>query len=515
MIVQPQDLHGDLTETADVCVIGSGAGGAVFADEMSLAGHSVVVLEEGPHYTSADFTQRSDEMMAKLYGERGWAATEDLSVNLLFAKCVGGSTVVHWADSFRTPPDRLDDWTREFRLRGKSVEELNPHFEKVERAINVAPATPDLFNNNNWLLKKGAEALGWQGEVVTQARKGCIGCGFAMEGCAYDSKQSMLVTRIPKMSDRGVKVFASCRAEHLLVEPDGSGRKAAGVTARFIDPQTGARGHELRVKSKLVALAAGGVGSPVFLLRNGVANSSGEVGRNFYTNPGSMVFALFDEEVLMYRKIPAAYGIHQFRQVRETRAREYVEGGYLILPNQLQPAVAAACLPGVGDLHRRYMQNFERVGGTYAIFDDENPGQIFLDGDKDPIFRYTLRGRDKAKTRDFLKKSALLMLAAGAREVLVPSHPPMLIRGRNEVSQIDSLALKPGEIILAAPHMLGTCRRGEDRSRSVVDSYGESHDIRNLWIVDGSSLPGSVSVDPSITIMAFASQSAEVAASRL
>ena len=211
----------------------------------------------------------------------------------------------------------------------------------------------------------------------------------------------------------------------------------------------------------------------------------------------------------MYRKIPAAYGIRQFRQVRVNERGEYVEGGYLLLPNQLQPAVAAAVLPGFGDLHRRYMENFPRVGGTYAILDDENTGEVVLDGNGNPIFRYRVRGRDKLKTRDFLKKSAQVMLAAGAKEILIPSMPPLLLRDPREIARIDTLGLKSGTMVFAGPHLLGTCQRGEDPQHTVVDSYGESHEIKGLFVVDGSSLPGSVSVDPSLTIMAFASQTAE------
>jgi choline dehydrogenase-like flavoprotein len=505
VIIRPEDVRHDLEEDADVCVIGSGAGGAVFAHAMVEAGRSVVVLEAGPYYTRADFDQRSDHMLARLYGERGWATSEDLSVNILYAQCLGGTTVVYWADSFRTPPDRLERWTREFRLRGKTPEELAPHFEKIEKAIHVVPAAPELFNNNNLLLKKGAEALGWQGETVTQARQGCVGCGFAMEGCAYDAKQSMLVTLIPRASDKGAKIFTSCPAQRLEVEHG----RAAGVSARFRDPRTKVPLHRLRVRSRVTVLAAGGVGSPLLLLQNAVANRNGQVGKNFFTNPGAMVFALFGSEVLMYRKIPAAYGVMQFRQVRENERGEYLEGGYLLLPNQLQPAVAAAMLPGFGSLHRHYIENFPRLGGTYAILDDENPGEIMLDEAGDPVFRYVLRGRDRLKTKDFLKKSARVLLAAGATEVLIPSQPLLLVHDERGLHAIDSLSVAPGTLPLAGPHLLGTCRRGEDPAASVVNSYGESHEVKNLWVVDGSSLPGSVSVDPSLTIMAFASQSAD------
>lgn len=506
MITEGKAVSRDLAVSCDAVIIGSGAGGAVMAAELAAAGRKVVILEEGGYYTRADFSQREDDMFAKIEGGRGFDVTEDLSVNLSYAKCVGGTTVHYWADSYRTPPDRLAQWETDFGIEGFSREELDPIWDRLEKRLSVQPAPDYMVNENARLVEKGAAALGWEVHRTPQAREGCTTSGYCMSGCAYDAKKSMLVTCIPDALEHGADLFADCRATAIEVE----GGRAVGVRAEFLDRKTKARRAELRVRARVVILAAGGFGSPVLLLRNRLANSSGQVGKNFYLNPGASVFAFFDHDVRMYRNIPAAVTLSRFRRPRFDEHGRYVEGGYLLMPNGvLHPGTLSALLPGFGKSWRRDIDRLGQLAGTYCILDDENAGEIVLDGQR-PVYRYRLRGRDVAKTRDFLRKSAQIFLAAGAREVVIPDGRGMRIRDPAQIeSAVANADLRPASIILAGPHPLGTCRMHADPARGVVKSTCETHDVRNLYVCDASVVPTSVSVDPSFTIMAFAARTAQ------
>lgn len=510
MMIEGKNISRDLLEETDVCVIGSGAGGAITACELAEAGHRVILVEEGGYYPSETFDQHQDDMFARIQGGRGWDASRDMSISLTYSKCVGGTTVHYWADSFRIPEDRLEMWQRKFGVKFSS-ESLRPVYEKVEKAINVEPAAEYMFNENNKKIRKGVEALGWKGEVVTQARKECMACGFCYEGCHYLRKQSMLVTYIPRAEQFGARIFSDARVDHLLVENG----KAVGVVAQVLDRATKRARHTVRIRAKVVVLAAGGLGSPQILLKSRIANSSGQVGKNFYINPGAMAWALFDEDINAYTAIPSAYAVKQFRRVVMDQKGNYVEGGYLILPNGLHPGVFAALMPGFGATHRKFMDNLNRYGGTFSILDDEDSGRISLDRQGRPVFDYTVSERDKKKIRDFLKKSSLILLAAGAREVLIPDSAKTIIRDPSEFWKIDRMDFSPGSTIFAGPHPMGTCRMGANPETSVVNPYGESHEVQNLFIADASIFPTSVSVDPSLTIMAFATEIAHYISRRL
>lgn len=507
MIIHGKDVTGDRVEQADVVIIGSGAGGGTMANELTAAGLSVVVLEEGGHFTKSDFHQREDEAFGRMYGGRGLATTQDQSVNVLWGKLVGGTTVFYWADSFRTPDDRLHLWMERHGLRECDPATMKPYFDHVEKLVNVQIPPDRLVNENNRLLAEGARKLGWEVSKVPGARKGgeCTGCGHAMQGCSYDAKQSQLVTNIPRALSRGAKLYADCRAERVLVEAG----KAAGVAASVMDRATGQPKATLTVKAKVVVLAAGGVGSPVFLLRAGQANSSGMVGKNLYLNPSPMTFSRFDHPVRMWESVPATWHVDRFRRARYDASGKLVEGGYLLMANNLQPGAAAAVLPGFGAQHRAWMEAYEYLAGTYAILDDEHPGELVLDEVNKPVFKYSVRDNDLLKCRDFLKKSAQVMLAAGAKEVLIPDAKATVIRSEAELeTTIAEVDLRPGSILYAAPHPMGTCRMGEDPRTSVVNSRCESHDLPNLFLADASIFPTSISVDPSISIMAFAAKTA-------
>ncbi len=497
-ILSGGDLRRDRRETVDVCVIGSGPGGATVAKELAAAGRSVLVLERGGHYDPLrDFDQREDDMVARLYGGRGITTSEDTTLNLQYGNCVGGASVQYWADSYRTPPDRLEHWAKTYGVEAHSAEDLAPHFDQIERDLHIEPAPPHLRNRNNELFKKGLETLGWEGHPVPQARKNCASSGYCMQGCTYSAKQSMLVTYIPAAVASGARIFADCEAVGVVTE-DG---RATGVEARVIDRATlRPTGVKVRVRARAVVAAAGGYGSAVLLLRSKIVNRSGLIGKNLYVNPCSFVFALFDEDVIIWRNIPAGWGSKQFRLPRRDGVR-YAEGGFLLMPNQLGPSAMAAMLPGFGKDHRALMDQYHRIGGTISWIDDEWPGEIRVDREGNPRYHFAVRQDDRDKLRDSMKKGCLVMFAAGARRCLLPDGT--LIRDETEIKKIDALALGPGNMIFPAPHPAGTCRMGENPDTSVVNSHNECHAVKNLFVCDPSVFPTAVSVDPSETILAF------------
>jgi choline dehydrogenase-like flavoprotein len=486
-------------ETCDVCVVGSGCGGATIARLLAEAGRRVIVLERGGAYTREDFDQREDDMLAKVDGGRALEASDDLSVQLTFGNNVGGASVHYWADSYRTPPDRLRLWQEKYGLEGHDLATLTPHFEWIERELSVQPATPEMWNRINHLLARGAKALGWEGRPVPQARVGCRRSGFCMQGCAYDAKQSQLVTNVPKAIAAGAQVFADCAAWTL----ERSGARVDALVARVLDRGTGRpSGATVRVRAKAFVLAGGGYGTPVILLRNGFKSSLPAVGEHTYCNPCPMVHAVFDEEIIQYRNIPAAFGVEHFR-LATLQGDRYVEGGYLLMANQLQPGTLAAVLPGIGAAHRALMRSLNRLGGTIAWIDDVDEGSVRLDDDR-PRYRVPIDGGNGLRIRDALKKQAQLLLTVGAKEVLFGDLRDTRLQPHGDLdAAVASLDLGPGRIVLAAPHPAGGARMGKDPKTSVVGMDHRVHGTDNLFVADPSVFPTAPSVDPSVTIMAF------------
>jgi choline dehydrogenase-like flavoprotein len=510
-VIEGVDIRSDRREECDVLVIGSGVGGASVAMRLAEAGRRVVILERGGYYSGildpfeptqmgrGTLNQREDDMIARIDGGRGLRTTDDGNVNLTYGNCVGGATVHYWADSYRTPPDRLELWEREFGLVGYSEQELLPYFQQFEADLNVHPAGDDYFNGCNLLFKRGVDALGWHSRRVPQARKGCARSGYCMQGCSYNAKQSMLITYLPRAARAGALIYADCRVSHITTDKG----RASGAVAEVLDRAAGRPGgRKLEVRAKVVVLAAGGYGSAPAWLRSKLPNGSGQVGRNLGCNPCAMVFGLFDEEVVMWRNIPAAYGCEEWRERRQAGGR-YTEGGYLLMPNQLGPALLSVVLPGFGADHRRLMQAMPYLGGTIAWIDDVETGSIRVDERGHARYQMPIVGTNTLMLRDSMKKGALALLAAGAREVFLPDAAKTAIRDERDLARIDALELGPGAMAFAAPHPAGALRMGPDPARAVVACTGEAHEVPGLYVADPSVLPTVVSVDPSETIGAF------------
>ncbi|MCP5059046.1 MAG: GMC family oxidoreductase [bacterium] len=500
MIVSLAERGADLVETADVCVIGSGAGGAVAAAELAEGGRSVVVLEQGPHWSARDFNQREDEMLPKLFEEGGMRQTQDGAVQILQGRSVGGSTVHNLCYCFRTPDAILRMWREDHGLSELTPEALEPSFARVEKGLGVVQIREDEVNELNRIVRRGAEKLGYSGFVTKHNRKGCVQSGYCLLGCSYDAKQSMLVTYVPRADAAGARIYTDARVERIETE----GGRVKRVLGHAIGPGGTHRGS-IEIRAKAVVLAAGAVNSPDLLLRSGLAGSGGQVGENLHLHPSVIATGIFDEEIHAYRGIPQSYYIDEFIDLeRDPRS------GVILMPIIEFPGMTAATTPGFGRAHSAMMRDYAKTAGLLVLLHDQTSGRV-RSGDSlsKPAIDYVLEERDAEQIAQGLLHCAEVLFAAGARQVLLPYKPePLMLERGDDLTEITRRGARHGQLVTAATHPQSTCRMGADPSSSVVGPFGECHEVEGLFVADMSVFPTSLGAPPQITTAMFGDRTA-------
>lgn len=498
--------YGDLADpralTAEVCVIGSGCGGATVADRLAAMGHDVILLERGGYYPEHTWDQDELNMNAKLSADRSLHTSKDGGTLLLSGNNVGGASVHYWADSYRTPEDRLRLWADEYGVAGHGAGDLAPAWEELTETHNVHPATEEFHNRMNQLLREGAGRLGWEGHPVPQARKNCVKSGHCMQGCIYRAKQSQLVTHIPRALERGARLYADVEARRLRIA-DG---RVTGLTAEVIHrPSNRPSGVTLDIRAECVVVAAGGYNSAPLLMRNGLRDRLPMLGRNFGMNPTIIMHGLYDEDIVLWRNIPAAFAVEEFRLARFDADGRYREGGYLLMANQVQPGLLGSMLPLIGGELGEWMGQMKRIGGTIGWIDDpaHELGGLQLNSDGSTRVDYPYGPDTRAILRDLLVKQAEVQFAAGARRLAVAGSTGPILRDPDDIALIADIDIRAGGLMMAAPHPSGGCIMGRTPKDSVTDSTHRVHGFDNLFVADSSVFPTPVSVDPSFTIMAF------------
>ncbi len=497
-VIQAKDQkQSTVSETTDVVIIGSGAGGAVVAYELANTGKKVVLLEAGPYVPSAEFNELYSAMFERLYVDGGGQVNSDGDINILQGRCLGGSTVVNATIALRTPPWILDGWKTQHGVEGMSPADLAPVFDRVEKRLYVHVNTPSEINRNSQLMQKGCEALGWSVKPVPRNIHNCALTGYCMAGCRYDRKQSMLVTYIPWAIEKGAKVYTDTEVERI----ESDGKRATGVSAVIRDPKTREVVSRLNVKAKMVVLSAGAIQSPLVLLRSGIANSSDQVGRNFACHPSVNIVGVFDEEVRAWEG--ALCGVYSDEFDHEEK------GGFLLEGGAGDPYLFAQGLPGVGNELTELSKKINHMTSLLELVHDRNVGRVSLkDGEKH--IEYRIEAHDKARIRKAVKSGAQVWFAAGAKQVVLPSLKPIVLNGEKELGLVDAMPMEPADLRITSYHPQGTCRMGGDRTKAVVNSRGQSHDLPNLVVADASVIPSSVMVNTQITTYTIASHFADL-----
>ncbi len=506
MITKLLERGGTFEAQADVCVIGTGAGGAVAAAELAEGGLDVVVLEQGHHWTRREFTQREHEMLPRLFEEAGMRQTVDGSLLVLQGRNVGGSTVHNLCYAFRAPDPILRLWRDEHGLDDLTPEALAPSFDRVERTLRVKQILESEVNALNRIVRAGAEKLGYSGFVTRHNRHECVGSGYCILGCSYDAKQSMLITYVPKADAAGARIFANARAERIELQ-EGRARRVRG---QIVDHDGTPRGT-IDVRARVIVLAAGAIASPDLLLRSGLANRSGEVGKNLHLHPSVLAAGFFDEPVHPYRGIPQSYYIDEFIDLEKDPHR-----GAILMPITGFPVLTSANLPGFGRDHFRWMRDFSKMVGLLTLLHDRSSGTVTSGrSPAKPEIRYELIEDDRRQLAEGLLHCTEVLLAGGATRVLVPYwNRPLELRAGDDLSVILERGVRQGEIGLSSTHPQSTCRMGGDPLRSVVGGFGECHDVPGLFVADMSVFPTSLGAPPQLTTAALADRTARHILSR-
>jgi choline dehydrogenase-like flavoprotein len=470
---------------ADVCVIGSGAGGGVAAAELAARGKRVVILERArPRFEDA-FDGRELAGYAALFVDRGIAATEDRAISLLAGSALGGGTVVNWNTSLRISAAVADEW------RAAGVDDLGAHYDAVARRIDV-DTDESARNGANAALERGSRALGLATATIARNVRGCGDCGPCTLGCRIGAKQSTLRTYLVDACARGAEILT---ADARRIET--SDGRVTGVVAR-VD------GGEIRVRAPMVAVAGGAILSPALLLRSGIAME--QAGKHFHLHPVSVAAGVYDDDLGgVWSGVPQSVLGDAFAEV---------EGAYgfrLEVP-QGYPGILAASFPWWGaGAHRARAEEARRIAPFIAIVRDRSEGRIAIDRQGEPLVRYTNGDLERRLLVRGMLEAARIHAAAGARRVFT-LHTPPLERDASAIqelaAEIERRGIVPNRVTLFSAHQMSSCRIGGDRGSSVADPDGQVWDVRGLFITDASAFPSASGVNPMLTVMALARRTA-------
>ncbi|MAQ36617.1 MAG: GMC family oxidoreductase [Thioclava sp.] len=513
----------DLSDDSVVVIIGTGAGGGVLANELAQKGVKVVALEAGGRYLPEDYINDEWESFGQLAWTEprttsgDWRVAKDFSgLPAWIVKAVGG-TSIHWAGaSLRFQDHEFKTKTHYGNVDGANLldwpidpAELAPYYDKAEAKLGVTRTgdRPGLPGNNNFkVLEKGAKSLGYE-EVNTghmainsidyDDRMSCQQTGFCFQGCKWGAKWSSAYTDIPRGEATGnLEVRDHCHVARILHDDQGM---ASGV--EYFDKE----GNLQMQKAKIVCVAGNSIESPRVLLNShsamfpdGLANSSGQVGRNYMRHTTGSVYGVFDKPVKMWRGTTMAGIVRD--EARHDPSRGFV-GGYELETLSLGlPFMAAFLDPGGwGREFTSALDSYENMAGMWIVGEDmpQETNRITLNHSVEDAYglpvanvNYTDHPNDRAMRDHAYARGKAIYEAVGATRTLpTPPYP--------------------------STHNLGTNRMSENPRDGVVNKHGQTHDVPNLFISDGSQFTTGAAENPTLTIVALAIRQADFIAGEL
>jgi choline dehydrogenase-like flavoprotein len=483
-----------MSDHYEAIVVGSGAGGGVIAGELAERGRSVLLLEAGPHKTAADYMRWEARANHELWWPPVFAeppGPEEPPLIMFRGRSVGGTTAINTKVALRPSAQDYEKWHAAAGLLGDDGRpfgeaDLLGHIERVEQRLGVR-------ERSDWqqcvdTVVPGFEALGAGLEpVMSYTDANCMRCGSCLQGCPTNAGKSTLNTYIhPAWADGRLQLRADCHVRRVLIEDRRDGPEATGVEYIGVD------GAPVTVSGDVVVIAAGALATPGLLLRSGVreaaddSSSSQLIGRHLGFHVARLVQGLFDELQDAHMVYPITSHCMDFQRDED--------GGFIVEAATIQDPIGFATglcdehgVPLWGEELVALMRRYRYFTGLLTMVNDENSGTAWVDETGRDRYSFEFNQRERDRIERSLRFAGDVLRASGATRVF---HTGVL-----------------------STHVQGGCRMGSDRHRSVVDAHGESHDVRRLYVGDSSVIPRTVSVNPSLTIMALASRLADYLAS--
>jgi long-chain-alcohol oxidase len=501
--LQPLDIDQDTTLECDVVVVGSGAGGGPVAGVLTEAGLDVVVVETGGYYDDADFDGAELTALTGFYAGAP-SASKDESVGLVAGSCLGGGTVVNYTTSFRTPGPIREEWA----ATGISAF-TDPDFDVSLDAVAERLGVTQEYNEpgeRDRLLQEAATKLGWSSGMQPRNVRGCAQgkeCGYCGLGCRVGAKMSTTKTWLADAHGRGGRLVVRTRVDRVLVE--------AGA-ARGIEGRT-AEGHRLVVRSRAVVAACGAIQTPALLRRSGLQNRN--IGRNLKVHPVAVVMGVYDEELRPWEGVLQARYVDEHADMRDGYGVLYETG-------PLHPHLFLPFTPWVGRRqHFELMEAMPHTAPIGVVLRDRDGGEVKVGRDGEPVVHYGLSDFDTTNMRRGLDGAAELHEAAGARRIY-SSHAKWVgyEPGRNGdrarfMADADAAGYGAGRLQMLGFHLQGTARMGGSSASSACDPTGQTWDVRDLYVCDGSAFPSAVGLNPHLSIQSVAHMNARRLADRL
>lgn len=464
-------------EHVQVCIIGSGAGGAVAAYEAAQRGLSTLVLERGPRVRPEDMLNDELRMIPRLYKDGGFQMNSSLNMFIMQGTCVGGSTVLSNMVMIRPEEQIFDTW----RGLGAHLDQrsLAGGFDRVDELLKPSHPDQSTVSQTSKMFLKAAKELGREPEWMKKSLGECKGCGYCNVGCTFDTKQDAQNSYLRWAEELGARV---------LPEADVVKIRHRNGRARALDVRVGRGKERYEVTADVIIVAAGAIGSSSLLLRSGIRKN---VGTRLSFNAGSMIIGEFNQPLDSFDADQMNVYLH--------------DPDFLIEATHNPIMSSALTTPGFLEDHGRLMRQHRNLAFAGALVATEPKGEVFISkmtGAEE--VRFTLSDLDMRRLRKGLRTIGEVFFQGGAKRIVLPTHELKTIEDRARLDELPGQIRQMREISVGSAHPQGGNPISDDPEIGAVDSNLAVHGFDNLFVCDSSVFPTSVGVNPIHSIMAVA-----------